>query len=229
MGSLQVKPTNPYRTTISPSSLYKGKCARCTWLSYWHNFSIPANLALQSSNSRMQEAFFDNLHTSRVDVSLSPGVVKLYKGKRSSIPWEINGEITRWAFYGELDFVIEYEDGRFGVADGKVSMKLDAAALAKDYSNQLHAYAFMLEKPKAEDGQKVDTLGLVQWRIDGTLPVESDPWGFKVDHRYVPVERDDAGFKEFMDRFITVIEGEFPEPASDCSDCGWLVKDGFQY
>ena len=229
MGSLQVKPANPYRTTISPSSLYKGKCARCTWLSYWHNFSIPANLALQSSNSRMQEAFFDNLHTSRVDESLSPGVVKLYKGKRSSIPWEINGEITRWAFYGELDFVIEYEDGRFGVADGKVSMKLDQAALAKDYSNQLHAYDFMLENPKADDGQKVDTLGLVQWRIDGTLPLDSESWGFKVDHRYVAVERDDASFKEFMDRFITVIEGGFPEPASDCSDCGWLIKHGFQY
>ena len=87
----------------------------------------------------------------------------------------------------------------------------------------------MLEKPKAEDRQKVHTLGLIQWRIDGTLPVDSDPWGFKVDHRYVAVERDDSSFKEFMNKFITTIEGEFPEPASDCSDCGWHIKYGFQY
>lgn len=177
----------------------------------------------------MQEAFFDQLHTSRVDIELSPGVVKLYKGKRSSTPWKINGQETRWAFYGELDFVIEYEDGRFGVADGKVSMKVDEKALAKDYFNQLHAYAFMLENPKTEDGQKVDTLGLVQWRIDGTLPLENDPWGFQVSHRYIPVDRDDVKFKQFMDGFIEVIEGDFPEAAADCSDCAWLVKNGFQY
>ena len=229
MGSLQQKPANPYRTTISPSSLYKGKCARCTWLSYWHNFSLPANLALQSNNARLQEGFFNNVHTSRIDPKLAPGAVKLYKGKRASVPWSINGEPTRWAFYGELDFVIEYEDGRFGVADGKVSMKVDEAGLIENYSTQLHAYAFMLENPKAEDGQKVDTLGLIQWRIDGTLPLESDPWGFKVDHRYIAVERDDAKFKEFMDRFVNVIEGEFPEPAADCQDCAWLIKAGFQY
>ena len=229
MSKLQTKPATPKKETISPSSLYKGRCARCTWLNYWHGFSIPANLSLQSSNSRMQEAFFDEVHTSKIDASLPAGTVKLYKGKKSSIPWEINGERTRWAFFGELDFVIEYEDGRFGVADGKVSMKVDEAGIIENYFTQLHAYAFMLENPKAEDGQKVDSLGLIQWRINGTLPLESDPWGFKVEHRYIPVERNDAKFKDFMDHFITVIEGEFPEPASDCADCAWLIKVGFQY
>lgn len=108
MSSLKQKPANPYRTTISPSSLYKARCPRCSWLEYWHNFKIPANLALQSSNSRLQEDFFHQVHTSRIDGQLDPGVVKLYKGNRSSIPWKINGENTRWAFYGALDFVIEY-------------------------------------------------------------------------------------------------------------------------
>lgn len=229
MGKLQKKPAEPYRKTISPSSLYKGKCPRCTWLSYWHNFSLPANLALQSVLSRKQEGFFDEISISHVDDSLSPGTIKLYKGKRTSVPIKVNGQESRWAFYGELDFVIEYEDGRFGVADGKVSLKADPDALAKDYFNQLHAYAFMLENPAEGESQRVDTLGLVQWKFDEALPIDAPKWGFSVLHRYIPLERDDAKFQEFIEGFINIIEGDFPDAASDCLDCKWLIDNNFQY
>lgn len=229
MGNLSKKPAAPYKKTISPSSLYKGKCPRCTWLSYWHNFSLPANLALQSVLSRKQEDFFDEISNKHVDPTLPAGTIKLYKGKRTSVPIKVNGQDSRWAFFGELDFVIEYQDGRFGVADGKVSLKADAAALAKDYFNQLHAYAFMLENPDSGSGQKVDTLGLVQWKFDETLPLEASQWGFSVQHRYIPIERDDRKFTEFIESFVNIIEGEFPDPAPDCLDCKWLIDHGFQY
>ena len=182
---------------------------------------------MQQSLSRKQEAFYDGAPTSAIDKTLRPGKVALFKGKRTSAPIYINNEETRWSFYGELDFGIEYADGGFGVADGKVSLKQDADELVKSYKTQLHAYAYMLEAPASGESLDVETLGLVQWRIDSTLPQDSTKWGFGVEHRYIPIDRNDEEFAEFMERFIGYIEGEFPDSAEGCYDCDWLKKIGF--
>jgi hypothetical protein len=226
--NLKVKPDEPYKKTISPSSLYKARCPRCTWLAYWHNFSIPVNMILSQQLSRLQEGFFEGKPTASFTSELKPGNIRLYKGKRYSKPIKVNGEESRWVFYGELDFLIEYEDGTFGVSDGKVSTKKDADLLAADYSHQLHSYAFMLENPKEGEIVKVDSLGLLQWRIEDTLPDETT-LGFSVMHRYIPIERDDEKFQKFMEDMITVIEGEFPDPSPYCKECEWLTEIGYQY
>ena len=223
------KPAEPYRKTLSPSSLYKGKCARCTWMIYWHNFELPSDMSLKSELARRQEKFLDGCPTHAIDPSLQRGKITLYKGKRKSEYVTINGEKTRWAFYGELDFAINYENGEFGVADGKVSLKKDTEALIKDYKNQLHSYAFLLEAPESGATQRVSSLGLVQWRIDSTYPSDSAKWGFGVETRYIPVEKNDREFQEFMAKFIGYIEGEFPEADSECYDCKWLKDIGFDY
>ena len=226
--SLSIKPNKPYRSTISPSSLYKARCPRCTWLSYWHNFSIPANLVLNQQLSRLQESYFDNKPTHALDGGMKPGTALRYKGKKTSLQIKVNGEASRWAFYGELDFLIEYHDGTYGVTDAKVSTKKDADGLVNDYSHQLHAYAFMLENPKDDEPIAIETLGLLQWRIENTLP-EDAPLGFSVMHRYIPIERNDPNFQRFMENMINVIEGDFPEASPDCYDCKWLSGVNFQY
>jgi len=126
-----VKPAEPYKKTIPPSSLYKGRCARCTWMNFWHNFKIPVNMNLQQNLSRKQEKFFDGCPTTTLDASLRPGKITLMKGKKRSSLITINGQQTRWAFYGELDFGVNYDDGGFGVADGKVSLKDDPEDLTQ--------------------------------------------------------------------------------------------------
>ena len=226
---LTKKPSEPYKKVITPSSLYKARCPRCTWLSYWHNFSLPVNLVLNQQLSRLQEAFFDGKETHFFAPEVKKGKVNLFKGKRTSKPIKVNGEDTRWAFHGELDFVIEYTDGRIGIADGKVSLKKDAEALVENYWSQLHSYAYMLEHPNEGDRLEIDSLGLIQWRIDNTLPQESDLRGFSVEHRYVPVDRTDEKFTKFMENFVLCIEGEFPEPSGECAECKWLSEIGFQY
>ena len=225
---LTKKPSEPYKKVITPSSLYKARCPRCTWLSYWHNFSLPVNLVLNQQLSRLQEAFFDGKETHFFSPEVKKGKVNLFKGKRTSKPIKVNGEDTRWAFYGELDFVIEYADGTYGVADAKVSTKKDAEGLVSDYSNQLHSYAYMLENPQSGDPINIETLGILQWRIENTLPHDA-PLGFGVMHRYLDVKRDDQKFKSFMEGMIEVIEGEFPESDPDCYDCTWLMKVNFNY
>ena len=221
-----VKPVTPYRTYISPSSLYKARCPRCTWLNYQHNFQIPANLALQQKLSRLQESFFDNRELSEIDTNLPKGFSSLKKGKITSKNIFIDGQDTGWQFYGELDFIFNYADGSFGVADGKVSMKADPNLLAEDYWPQLQAYAFMLENNE-ENPILIKSLGLVRWRIEETSQTEE--WGFTVSHEYIPIERDDVKFMTFINDFINVIKGEFPEPDKNCYDCKWLSKIHYNY
>ena len=221
-----VKPVTPYRTYISPSSLYKARCPRCTWLNYQHNFQIPANLALQQKLSRLQESFFDNRELSEIDTNLPKGFSCLKKGKITSKSIFIDGQDTGWQFYGELDFIFNYADGSYGVADGKVSMKADPILLAEDYWPQLQAYAFMLENNE-EEPILIKSLGLVRWRIEETSLTEE--WGFTVSHEYIAIERDDEKFMSFIKDFIKVIEGDFPEPDKNCYDCKWLTKINYNY
>ena len=221
-----IKPLAPYRAYISPSSLYKARCPRCTWLNYQHNFQIPANLALQQKLSRLQESFFDNRALSEIDANLSKGISSLKKGKITSKNILIEGVDTGWKFYGELDFIFNYADGSFGVADGKVSMKSDSISLGKDYWPQLQAYAFMLENNE-EDPILITSLGLVRWRIEETSL--SEEWGFTVSHEYIPIIRDDVNFNKFINNFIKIIEGEFPESDKECYDCKWLKKINYNY
>jgi PD-(D/E)XK nuclease superfamily len=222
-----LKPEQPYKKVITPSSLYKGNCARCTWMSYWHNFSIPANLALQQLMSRIQEDAFDGVDNHEISTSLPKGWASLYKGKFSSRPITINGETTRWKFYGALDILTNNEDGTHSIIDGKVSMKKDEAGLIASYWTQLEAYVYMLEKPELGEPKSISSIGLLQWRIDGSLEKISTAKGFSVEQRYIPVERNEAKFHTFMEKFIGVIEGAFPASSSDCLDCKFLREINF--
>jgi len=196
-------------------------------MSYWHNFSMPANLALQQLMSRIQEDAFDGVDNHEISTSLPKGWASLYKGKFSSQLITINGEVTRWKFYGALDILTSNEDGTHSIIDGKVSMKKDEVGLISSYWTQLEAYVYMLEKPEVGEPKTISTIGLLQWRIDGALETDHGGKGFSVEQRYIPVERNVHGFTEFMEKFIGVIEGEFPAPSSDCFDCTFLREIGF--
>jgi hypothetical protein len=221
------KPSEPYKKVITPSSLYKSNCPRCTWMSYWHNFSIPANLALQQLMSRIQEAAFDGVDNHTISPLLPQGWSSLYKGKYASQPISLNGEKTRWKFYGALDILATNEDGTYSIIDGKVSMKKDEQSLVSDYWTQLEAYVYMLENPEIGDAKKISTIGLLQWRIDGALDVNASFKGFSVEQRYIPVERDIEGFVKFIEKFIGIIEGDYPTASPECRDCEFLSEIGF--
>jgi hypothetical protein len=223
----KIKPATPYKSVITPSSLYKGNCARCTWLSYWHNFSIPANLALQQQMSRIQEASFDGVTNESISSILPKGWAVLHKGKFASRPIHVNGQETRWKFYGELDLLSKNEDGSFSIIDGKVSMKKDEEGLIDSYWTQLEAYVYMLEHPEIGDPIKIDSIGLLQWRITGDVIEQDGSRGFAVEERYIPVNRRVAEFDVFMARFIGIIEGDYPDASSTCLDCKFLTEIGF--
>jgi len=196
-------------------------------MSYWHGFAMPANLALQQQMSRLQESSFDGVPNSVISSDLPEGFASLYKGKFASKEIEINGEITRWKLYGELDLLSQNKDGTHSVIDGKVSMKKDAEDLAEGYWKQLEAYVFMLENPEIGEPKRIATMGLLQWRIDGAVDLTEPRRGFTVEERYIPVARNPEGFREFIESFIAIIEGDFPDSGNDCYDCKFLRQIEF--
>ena len=85
----------------------------------------------------------------------------------------------------------------------------------------------MLENPEIGDAKKISTIGLLQWRIDGALDVNASFKGFSVEQRYIPVERDIEGFVKFIEKFIGIIEGDYPTASPECRDCEFLSEIGF--
>lgn len=222
-----LRPSRPYRGVITPSSLYKANCPRCTWMSYWWGFSLPANLALQQQLSRFQENFLDGIDNHALSPLLPKGTMNLHKGKITSSPIRVNGEITKWKIYGEIDFLCTNEDGTYSIIDGKVSLKKNPEELIESYWTQLEAYAFLFEHPDDDIPKKIATLGLIQWRITGAAGDTNLTRNFSLEERYIPVERRPREFQEFIAKFIGIIEGFCPEPSKDCYDCKFLHEIGF--
>lgn len=225
----KVKPAIPYRGTLSPSSFYNIRCPRCLWLEYWHGIKLPANLALQLLLSRLQEAAYDGVTSKVISTEIPIGKVSRYKKRFTSMPVKVNGEETRWKIYGEIDLLVDHQDGTYSIVDGKVSMKKDAEALIESYWTQLEAYVFAFENPLEGDVMPIKSIGLLQWRIDDSLHMEENKRGFSVDHRYIPIPRQEKRFQDFLAEFIGIIEGDFPESGSDCETCKYLEKIGYQY
>ena len=92
----RVKPDKPHKSVLTPSSFYKGNCQRCTWMLYQHNFSVPANLALQLKMAAFQEATFDGVFSRVISQTLPEGFVRQHKGKFSSQPLDLNGKTSNW-------------------------------------------------------------------------------------------------------------------------------------
>lgn len=225
----KLKPASPYRSTLSPSSFYNIRCPRCLWLEYWHNFKFPVNLSLQLKLSRIQEAAYDGVPSTLITSAIPTGQVAKYKTRLTSRPVSINGEVTRWKIHGEIDLLVDHEDGTYSVIDGKVSMKADADAIVDAYWTQLEAYVFAFENPEFGEPKPIKTIGLLQWKIEDSLHLEGNQRGFSVGHRYIPVERRPQEFQDFLTEFISIIEGEFPSSGEQCENCKFLNKIGFSF
>jgi hypothetical protein len=227
--SLSKKPSTPHRETLSPSSFYNIRCPRCLWLEYWHGIKLPANLALQLLLSRLQEAAYDGVTSKVISTEIPVGKVLRYKKRFTSMPVKVNGEETRWKIYGEIDLLVDHQDGTYSIVDGKVSMKKDAEALIDSYWTQLEAYVYAFENPLDGDVMPIKSIGLLQWRIADSLHMDDNKRGFSVDHRYIPIPRQPEKFQDFLARFIGIIEGEFPESGSGCETCAFLERIDYVY
>ena len=186
-------------------------------------------MALQLLLSRLQESAYDGVHSSVISPEVPPGNVTKYKKRFTSKPIQIDGMLTNWKIYGEIDLLVSHEDGTSSIIDGKVSMKKDSESLIESYWTQLEAYVFAFENPFEGESVKIKSIGLLQWRIDDSLLLGSNQRAFSVQHRYIPVTRRPTEFQEFLKQFIGIIEGEFPDSGAGCETCQFLSKLGYEY
>lgn len=197
-------------------------------MEYWHGVKLPANLALQLLLSRLQESAYDGVHSSAISPEVPSGTVTRHKKRFTSKPIEIDGAPTRWKIYGEIDLLVSHPDGTYSIIDGKVSMKKDSAALIDSYWTQLEAYVYAFENPFEGESIQIKSIGILQWRIDGSLHLENNQRAFAVDHRYISIPRKPKEFQEFLARFIAIIEGELPDSGEECETCQFFARIGYK-
>ena len=217
------KPTKPAREYISPSDLTFGlsTCKRCLWIKYWYKVSAPLQMPLVGTLSALQEEKFHYSDMPSIDSTLRPGTITKWGEFVKSKPLRINDSETRWRILGKYDLVSTNTDGTIGLIDCKVSdSQRDSGAF---YSPQLEAYSYALENPAAGKGQSVASQGLLIWKPVATIGADRNSYGFGVDQKYVAVERDGAHFLNVIEDFINVLEGEFPDPGPECTNCSYLA------
>jgi hypothetical protein len=211
------KPAIPTRSTIRPSDLTFGlsNCRRCLWIFYWFKVQAPMVMPLVSTLADLQEKQFQGATLKEIDPSLGDGKIVKWGEFINSKKIIINGEETRWRFYGKYDVLGENSDGSLAIIDCKVSDNdRDSGAF---YAPQLEAYAYSLENPAVGEGKKVSTMGLLVWS-----PKSADLTGFKVEQKYVPVERDTARFETLLADLINMLEGDMPDSGEKCETCRFI-------
>ena len=211
------KPAIPTRSTIRPSDLTFGlsNCRRCLWIFYWFKVQAPMVMPLVSTLADLQEKQFQGATLKDIDPSLGDGKIVKWGEFINSKKIIINGEETRWRFYGKYDVLGENSDGSLAIIDCKVSDNdRDSGAF---YAPQLEAYAYSLENPAVGEGKKVSTMGLLVWS-----PKSADLTGFKVEQKYVPVERDTARFETLLTDLINMLEGDMPDSGEKCETCRFI-------
>ncbi len=218
------KPSKPARENISPSDLTFGlsTCKRCLWIKYWYKVIMPGQFPLVGTFASMQEEHFHRADMPTIDQSLRPGTITKWGEWVKSKPIQIHGADTRWRILGKYDLVSTNVDGTIGLIDCKVSDSArDNGAF---YSPQLEAYAYALENPAAGKPASVASMGLLVWNPVSAIGEDKYSYGFSVTQKYLAVERDVPNFLATIEGFINVLEGEIPEPGSECPTCAYLVS-----
>lgn len=209
---------------LSPSDLtfLWEECPRCFYLKVARNYRRPAAPFPSIFNriDRLMKGFFEGMPAPEMAEELPDGMVKFGGLWVTSQTTHLPGRSTGFFIRGTFDTVIEFSDGSYGVVDFKTSQAKPEHV--DFYSRQLHAYAYALEHPAAGALKlaPVTCLGLL---VVEPVHMDRTPDGriaYLGDVTWQEITKDEAGFLEFMDGVIALLEaGDLPDPSPDCSYC----------
>jgi len=139
-----------------------------------------------------------------------------------SAPVALSGCLRPFVIRGQVDVLVDCDDGSLGVVDFKTTVpKADHLAT---YGRQLHAYAWALEHPAGGLPATVSSLGLLCF-LPETFDARGPHAGLFGSLEWVEVPRDETGFLKFLHDVLDVLEGPtLPPPALDCPWCA--LRDG---
>jgi hypothetical protein len=224
-GSFSTVPAVEYaKTRISPSDLTFGwsNCKRCFWMKHVYGVSHQGPFpGIVMSLSSRQERWYKEKHSRDFSSSLPSGVVHSTGKMLESKPIMVNGQESPFTLGGKYDFLLSYDNGRYGVIDTKVVSK---GGKAEFYWPQLAAYDYILSNPKTGEPRACETLGLLVWEIADASQNSADSYNVGFNAEYEPVEVNPAKFQQFIDEVVSLLVGEMPTADESCSNCSYFQK-----
>jgi hypothetical protein len=215
------------KTRISPSDLtfLWGDCRRCFWLKYRHGVSHTGIFpGLVTVLSAKQEGWYEGKTSRDFSTTLPTGVVHSTGLMLHSAPIVVDDRETPFTVGGKYDFLLEYEDGTFGIVDTKIVGK--AGDKGDLYWPQLSAYEYLLANPKKGAPRTVSTLGLLVWSVaDVHHDGETSP-AIGFDIAYQPLAVDPPKFRAFIADVVRVLEGPLPRAGERCNNCAYFDQRG---
>jgi hypothetical protein len=170
--------------------------------------------------TELQEAQYREALSSQFSSSLPSGRVHSTSGWVESSPLVVNGAATNFCIRGKYDFLMEYDDGTWGIIDTKFTGKLGEKT--GFYSPQIEAYAFALENPHRGHPKPVRTVGLMVWAPSKIVGSHSTGFQMALNHEYQPALRDPNSFATLLNEVMALIDGEMPSAHDGCPYCTWL-------
>jgi len=214
---------------LSPSDLtfsYEG-CKRCFYQKVVNNIAQPS-IPLPSIFSQIAgllKNHYDGKFTSELHIALPLGIVSHGEKYVKSTPIQLPDHDATCYISGRFDIVVSFDDGSYGVIDFKTSNpSRESAAL---YSRQLHAYAYALEHPAPGKLalSPVTKLGLLYFYPESVNQQGIDRLSYEADITWMEIEKDEAGFLNFIDQVLDVLESpETPECSPNCQWCSYIDK-----
>ena len=224
-GSFSAVPSVEYaKTRISPSDLTFGwsNCKRCFWMKHVYGVSHQGPFpGIVMSLSSRQERWYKEKHSRDFSSSLPSGVVHSTGKMLESKPIIVDGRETPFTLGGKYDFLLSYDNGRFGVIDTKV---VSQGGKAEFYWPQLAAYDYILSNPKTGEPRACETLGLLVWEIADASHQSAEIYSVGFKSEYEPVEVNPAKFQHFIGEVVSLLMGEMPPADENCSNCSYFQK-----
>ena len=216
---------------LSPSDfafLYEG-CKRCYYLKVVHGIYQPS-IPLPSIFGKIAGLLKDHYNgkrTRELHPDLPPGIVKYAERWVQSDTIRRPNHSASCFIKGRFDILVEFDDKTYGVVDFKTGNPNEGHP--ELYSRQLHAYAYALEHPGrgALSLSPITKMGLLYFYPSKTSQTTVDWLSFDAEIHWVEIEKNEAGFLEFIDEVLAVLESpEPPGPAPECKWCDYLKDLG---
>jgi len=188
-------------------------------LSTWGLLKRPTTPMAKIFNKidRSMKVFFDGKSPKIISEDLPDGEIFIRESFITSNEMIFENHNLSVYFSGRIDAFINFNDNSFGIVDFKTS---DVTPHHEEfYGRQLQAYVYSLENPNAKSPlmNPVSHIGLLYFSPNEMSVSAKSLIALNGLMVWKETKRNDAGFRQFIDEVLTVLElPEPPEPNPEC-------------
>ena len=216
---------------LSPSDLtfLYDRCKHCFVLKVKYGIQQPS-IPLPSIFSiiaSLQKSHYAGKRTEEFCSSLPPGKVVLGEKWVHSKTIQPAGCESACYINGRFDIVAALDNGAFAILDFKTGNPSEEKS--EMYARQLQAYAYSLENPEpgSLELKPITHLGLLYFTPESCEQKQGMNQTLFGPTTWIPIDRNDLQFMEFLAEAIKVLDGPIPQMDPDnCDWCKYRAKIG---